>query len=294
MGVADNPFPQGAWQGLESPPEMDDRQFDKWTTLLRARTGMKLTKERKSFLVTSLNLRMREIGQSNYETYYQYLQEGRAGKLEWTALVDRLTVHETRFFRDQKAILFFKEICKQRLEQGLGEDGLQIWSAGCSTGEEPYSLSMVLDGLAEEIGKQFYYGITATDISLLSLATAKRGIYKDRSLVNIESEYRDKYFDCSDDGQYKINQSIKGRICFAQMNILDCATARLGKLDIIFCQNLLIYFDQKKRSEILNGMVIHLKPGGILILGPGEVIEWNNPLIERVKNTQVLAFRRVE
>lgn len=292
IGASGNSANFASWKGLETPPEMDERQFSQWTALLRAKTGMRLSKERKSFLITSLNLRMREIGYHNYQSYYEYLQSGKAGKLEWTALVDRLTVHETCFFRDQNAMAFLESECVEILSQDNSE--LQIWSAGCSTGEEPYSIAMLVESLLEKQHKKKYYGISATDISLMSLAKAKRGVFNRKRLEQVPDEMVFEYFEEQKNLQYKVKDRIKSRICFAQMNILDCATARLGKADVIYCQNLLIYFDQDKRTEILNGMVIHLKPGGVLILGPGEVIEWNNPLVNREKHNKVLAYRRLK
>ena len=291
MVAADSSAMNVIWPGLESPPEMDDSHFGDWTALLKERTGMNLPKERKSFLITSLNLRMREIGYKDYQAYYEYLQSGKAGKIEWTALVDRLTVHETRFFRDQMAIDFFREQCLPDLFS-RGNESIDIWSAGCSTGEEPYSLAMVADQFFAEQGKG-YYGITATDISMLSLAVGKKAIYSDRKIKGVNPLLKGKYLKVLEDGQYQVADDLRNRVCFAHMNILDSGQSMIGDMDIIFCQNLLIYFDQEKRSEILGGMVSHLKTCGVLILGPGEVINWHDPRVERVSTTNVLAFRRL-
>ena len=291
-GVAENPALEGGWHGLDPLPEMDERQFEQWVALIRARTGMRLPRERKSFLVTSLNLRMREIGKRDYQDYYDYLQSGRAGKIEWTALVDRLTVHETRFFRDRRAIDFFRDYCLPQI-WGNRDQSLHIWSAGCSTGEEPFSLAMMIDQYAEHQGGG-YYGITATDISLVSLAAGKRAIYSERKLRELDDSLKTAYLTRLENGQYQVADKLRKRICFAQMNILDAGKTPLGNMDLIYCQNLLIYFDQEKRVEILDGMAKHLKPGGILILGPGEIIEWHNPSLTRVTETTVLAYRRME
>lgn len=292
MVAADSSKMNSIWPGLKPLPEMGDRHFGEWTALLQERTGMHLPKERKSFLITSLNLRMREIGYKDYESYYDYLQSGKAGKIEWTALVDRLTVHETRFFRDQQAVNFFLDYCLPDLF-ARGNESIDIWSAGCSTGEEPYTLAMVTDQFFAEQGRG-YYGITATDISMLSLAVGKKGIYSERKIKGLDSAQLNKYLSIMDDGQYQVVDELRSRICFAHMNILDAGKSMIGDMDIIFCQNLLIYFDQEKRAEILGGLVSHLKPFGILILGPGEVINWHDPRVERVSGTNVLAFRRLE
>lgn len=292
MGAANSSAMNAIWPGLEPPPEMDDSHFGDWTALLKERTGMNLPKERKSFLITSLNLRMREIGYKDYKSYYDYLQSGKAGKIEWAALVDRLTVHETRFFRDQLAIDFFRDQCLPDLFS-RGKESIDIWSAGCSTGEEPYTLAMEADEFFAEQGRG-YYGITATDISMLSLAVGKKGVYSDRKIKGVAPLLIGKYLNVLEDGQYQVVEELRNRVCFAHMNILDAEKSMIGDMDIIFCQNLLIYFDQEKRAEILEGMVSHLKPFGVLILGPGEVINWHDSRVERVTTTNVLAFRRLE
>lgn len=291
-GVAYNPALEGGWHGLDPLPEMDERQFEQWVALIRARTGMRLPHQRKSFLVTSLNLRMREIGKRDYQDYYDYLQSGKAGRIEWTALVDRLTVHETRFFRDSRALDFFQNYCLPRIVES-NDSAIQVWSAGCSTGEEPYSLAMLIDRYLEKHNGG-YFGITATDISLVSLAAGKRAIFSERKLKDLDETLKETYMVKLENGHYQVAEKLRKRICFAQMNILEAAKTPLGNMDVIYCQNLLIYFDQEKRAEILDGMVKHLKPGGILILGPGEVIEWHNSELARVTETTVLAYRRME
>lgn len=289
MVAAENSVLEPFWRGIDPLPEMDDRQFDLWVKLIRDRTGMRLPLERKTFLVTNLNLRMREIGHKEYQNYYDFLHSGRAGNIEWTALVDRLTVHETRFYRDAGAIALFEENLPLYAQEG---STIQIWSAGCSTGEEPYTLAMVADRFFEKEAIKGYFGITATDISLVSLASGKRAIYAERRAADLEPSLKEKYLKKRDNGQLQVVEKLRKRICFAQLNILDAREAPIGMMDIIFCQNLLIYFDQEKRIKILDGMVSHLKPNGLLVLGPGEVIDWLNPDVKRIKGTTVLAFRR--
>jgi chemotaxis protein methyltransferase CheR/type IV pilus assembly protein PilK len=289
MVVAENPVLEPFWRGIDPLLEMDEQQFDLWVKLIRDKTGMRLPKERKTFLVTSLNLRMREIGHRDYQSYYDFLHSGREGNIEWTALVDRLTVHETRFYRDARAVMLFEENLAEYAREGAT---IQIWSAGCSTGEEPYTLAMVADRFFEREAVKGYYGITATDISLVSLASGKRAVYAERKLRDLDPSLKERYLKKLDNGQFQVAEKLRKRVCFAQLNILDARDAPIGMMDIIFCQNLLIYFDQEKRTEILDAMVCHLKPNGLLVLGPGEVIDWRNPDVARVKGTTVLAYRR--
>ncbi|RFA31213.1 hypothetical protein CAI21_00750 [Alkalilimnicola ehrlichii] len=291
--AADQTLPN-LWAGLEKLPEMDEQQFERWVSLLRERTGMSLPRERKSFLVTSVGLRMRELGYSTYQSYYDFLTSGLAGNVEWTALVDRLTVHETRFFRDPNALAFVEQICMPTMADRIRRGGhVQLWSAGCSTGEEAFTLAMLMDRYLqrEQVSKRF--GVIGSDISLYSLATAKQGAYPMRRLKYIAPELRDDYCETIDSGGFRINERLRRRVCFAQFNILHAASTPAGSMDLIYCQNVLIYFDRETRERILNGLVRPLRVGGTLVLGAGEMIGWKHPAMARVGGTDVLAYRRI-
>lgn len=280
--------------GVRSLPDMDDRQFDQWVKLLDERTGMTIPAARKSFLVTNVGLRMRELGYEDFDTYYAYLTSGVIGQLEWTALVDRLTVHETRFFRDPNTLNLLSETVLPVLIQRPGWDSdLNVWSVGCSTGEEVYTLAMVLDAFVKGHGGDARFGVTGTDISLQSLSTARLGIYSDRHARHIPDAYRSTYCVADVPGRFGLIPAIRRRVAFAQMNVLAVSSASTRRMDVIYCQNLLIYFSRQRRGEILSGLIRHLRPGGALLLGAGEMMNWTDPAIERIPNDRgVLAYRR--
>jgi type IV pilus assembly protein PilK len=293
MAAADQVLPT-VWAGIEKLPDMDEQQFQRWVGLLRERTGMYMPPERKSFLVTSVGLRMRELGYRDYQSYYDYLTVGQAGNVEWMALVDRLTVHETRFFRDPTALGFVEQDClprmRERIAQGLH---VQAWSAGCSTGEEAFTLAMLIDRDFRARGTELRFGVTGTDISLYSLAAAKQAVYPPRRLTQIAPDLRERYCEPMAGGGFRIRDSLRRRVCFAQFNILDAGSTPVGSMDLVYCQNVLIYFDRETRVRILNGLVRPLRVGGTLVLGAGEVIGWSHPAMQRVGGLEVLAFRRI-
>jgi len=288
---------QALWQGLERLPEMDEAQFDRWATLLKERTGMTMPRERKSFLVTSVGLRMRELGYERYEAYYDYLTSGRAGNVEWMALVDRLTVHETRFFRDARALQFVvSDIVPRMVERVRSGEHAQVWSAGCATGEEAFTLAMLVDYALSEAGLPQLYGVIGTDISLQSLSVARQGIYPERRYKHIPEYLRGRYTVPNADGKggFQISAALRRRVCFAQFNILDASCTPPGSMDLVYCQNVLIYFDRETRAKILDGLVRPLRRGGVLVLGAGEMIGWEHPHMERTGDPDVLAYRRVK
>ncbi len=283
-----------AWSGIESMPSMEDDHYLEWKLLLEQRTGMILPDERRSFLTTSLGIRMREVGFRNYRDYYKFVLDGREGTIEWATLVDRLTVHETRFFRHMSSVTLIRELL---LPEWMGQDEppktLNVWSVGCSTGEEPYTLAMVLDGFRDTDYADYYYGITASDISPASLSTGRKGVFHSRKLREIDDTTRRKYFTRVDDTHYQINEELRKRVCFSRLNVLEMDKIPFGKMHMIFCQNMLIYFDRDRRVEILNNLVEHLEPGGVLILGAGEILGWKPPILEKINFNDTLAFRRL-
>jgi chemotaxis protein methyltransferase CheR/type IV pilus assembly protein PilK len=292
--VAQNNLEQARlWQRKDLAP-MDKYEFRQWVELLEKRTGISLPEKRKSFLLASLNIRMRELGYEKYKDYFRHLLAGRSGAVEWEILVDRLTVHETRFFRDEAALKMLEECYLNHLASSENALGINIWSVGCATGEEPYSLAMFVDRTLTERNIPHYLAVTASDISSASLATGRTAIYHSNRLKNLSDVYRQTYFKVIDEDHYELDASLRERVCFTRLNLLHLAEATLGMMDIIFCQNVLIYFKRQQRRKILDQLVEHLRPGGILVLGAGEITDWQPDELENLGYPGILAFRRRE
>ena len=271
---------------------MSDDENALWLSLLEERTGITLPELRKSFLLSKLSIRMQELGINEYKSYFAYVTHGKAGRVEWETLVDRLTVHETRFFRDTQALMFIKEAYLEKLQNNNDNTNIHIWSVGCATGEEPYSLMMYIDKFMTDKNEKCYLAVTASDISHDALAAGKKALYHRNRFTNVPSEYVDRYLERVDEEHYQVNQSLRKRICFNRLNLLDLDKSTVGKMDIILCQNVLIYFKRETRLNILNQLVEHLVPGGFLILGAGEITGWQHPEINSIKYSGVLAFQR--
>ncbi len=277
--------------GLSTVPELDDHQFVRWQALLEERTGMCMPIQRRSFLQTSLGLRMLEVGCRDYDAYYQMLLDGPAGVMEWSVLVDRLTVQETRFFRDPDALALVEEYL-QTHAPGLQQSGqtVGLWSVGCSSGEEAYSLSMLAERLLEPFGGR--YAVTGTDISTIVLRKARAGVYSIRALERIPELYRDHVIAGQNAKKFQIAERLRERCCFSQVNILNLKSCPLQSQHIIYCQNVLIYFRRWRRREILDALAQRLAPGGLLVIGLGEMVDWQHPLLEQVHSNRVSAFVR--
>lgn len=283
---------QGSTQGwtLKALPDMDDRQFSQWRELLEDRTGIFVTDQRKSYLQSSLMQRMRELDCDDYQSYYDQIVSGPVGKIEWATLVDRLTVKETRFFRDPAAYEFVDNyISRNRLCYDK-RTPLDIWSVGCSSGEEVYSLAMMVDDLLSETEQQDAFLVTGTDISIPVLNKARHGCFAQRKIETVPDYYRERYFDEFNGQELQVKQNLRNKTCFAQINVLELERVAKTQRHVIYCQNLLIYFRRWRRQEILNQLVERLAPGGLLVIGMGEMVDWNHPLMEPVKGEQVAAF----
>ena len=281
------------WTPTTAVSNMDDGEFARWVDLLERRTGVVVPPGRKTFLVTGVRSRMRETGHQSFQQYFEDLLSGARGAIEWATLVDRLTVHQTHFFRHVPSFdLVTKDWLPGYFKPESGET-IHAWSVGCATGEEAYTLAMVLDEAMKALGaSKPMFGVTATDISAPALAVGRAAVYPSPKASEIPEKYRELYCENVDDESFAIIEPLKKRVGFAQFNLLDIAKAPLKRLDLIFCQNVLIYFARERRGQLLETIAALLKPGGLLVIGPGEVLGFNHPLLARVGGPQTLAYQR--
>ena len=296
------------WTPPGPVPAMDDATFGRWVDLLERRTGVVVPPGRKTFLVAALRTRMREAGQSSYEAYLEEILAGPRGAIEWATLVDRLTVHQTHFFRHPPSLDLVARDWLPAYRAAQPEAPIHAWSVGCATGEEAFTLAMVLDRALAGAGKP-YFGITATDISAAALAVGRGATYPIAKLDEIPQAWRADY--CAPAGEvfaadgttrparsfeeadsFTVAEALRRRVGFVQFNLLDAARAPLKRLDLIYCQNVLIYFARERRAGLLQALADLLKPGGLLVLGAGEVLGFNHPQLTRLGGPQTLAFRR--
>lgn len=280
----------GVW-ALQPVVDMSATEFRDWQALLEMRIGMVVSEQRRTFLQTNLSARMRELGIADYAAYYQQVTDGPRGAVEWSTLLDRLTVQETRFFRHRASFDVFEAYVRRRYEQGLNTP-LAIWSVGCSSGEEPYSLAIGAREVLDRSGCPGQFGVTGTDISLSALSKAREGLYDGRRLQQMDDDLRARYFTPQADGRFKVVPELAAQVCCARLNVLELDKAPMTGMDVIFCQNLLIYFRRWRRREILNRLAECLAAGGLLVVGVGEMVGWQHPELIPVADERVLAFTR--
>jgi len=274
---------------VNQAPDLSDAAYASWQDTIEERLGLQLPEHRRSFLKTCLAIRMREVGFDDYLTYHQFVLQGDAGFIEWNQLIDRITVQETRFFRDPAALSLVKDFLARRLKKDVS--ALSLWSVGCSSGEEVYSLAILVEEVLAkyELSSDVRYGITGTDVSKKGLIAAAEGKYHPRRLETLDSRLVDRYFD-EVAGYKQVVQSTRERACFVRLNLLELARSPLKNLDVIYCQNVLIYFRKWRRKDIVSELASRLKPGGMLVLGLGEMVDWSLPELTRVPGERALAY----
>ncbi len=277
---------------LQAAPDFSDQEYDQWSKLLEDRAGICLGDAQRVFLQTQIAMRMREIGHSDYTQYYERVIDGVHGIMEWAILVDRLVVKETSFFRHSPSVNYVQNHLQRRINNQQLEGTFDVWSVGCSTGEEPYTLAMMMNETFELARLEPYFGILASDISRAALAIAKAGVYPQRKVEMVQPHFRQRYFSPHEKGRYIISDELKDKVCFNQANVLNINEFPSIKLDVIFCQNLLVYFRKWLRHEIMDAFVERLKPGGIVICGLGEVVDWTNNEVERLSVDDVQVYMR--
>ncbi len=269
---------------------LTEGEYLRWSGLLAERLGIIVPKERKMFLQSKIWSRMREIGYQDYDKYWDYINSGIEGNLEWSQLVDRLTVHETSFFRHAPSFELVEEDLNDKILKAKETLRYKIWSVSCATGEEAYSLALLAQYICLKNEKKSYFGVTATDVSAPAVALAKQAYYSIDKLANIDQKLHNG-IETVNHEMFTIKDGIKKRMAFGVFNLLDVNKPSNIKYDVIYCQNVLMYFDKSVREQILDGLVEHLNRDGLLVLGQTEINFWSHPKMQRVNKNRTLAFR---
>jgi len=273
------------------PGELNAADFNRWRALVEDKVGIYLTANQRTFLAMQLHARIQELGVKSLASYEEMLQ-GISGLREWSNLIDSLLVQETYFFRHRPSFEFVINYLNERISNGSLGASFDALSVGCASGEEPFSLAMAIDGCLNLAKINMSWGVTGTDVSLKAINASRNGEYGRRSIEELSDNELSFYFSSIGLDRYKVKQRIKDRVCFVQTNVIDIKGSPNVPMDIIFCQNLLIYFKRWRRREILSALADRLKPGGVLVVGVGEVAEWDHPHLERVKDERVLAYKK--
>src|SRR5690554_7762762 len=268
--------------------ELTAEEYQRFRYLLENISGIKLGTG-KEYLVRSRLRRLLE--KESFGSFSELMVVMKLNRGLQEQVIDAMTVNESLWFRDEEPYRIFRK--KLLPEMAKLNRPLRVWSAACSTGQEPYSLSMEIEEYKKQFPGKLMVGerILATDISPTSLAIAKEGLYQQLAIRRgMNDAYLKSYFVEDDQGRWRIQQNIKSRVEFRIQN-LQQSYALLGKFDIIFCRNVLIYFSADLKQDILTRMHANLNPGGYLMLGASEAMNNLGDYYEMVQCRPGIVYR---
>ncbi|MTJ92835.1 MAG: chemotaxis protein CheR [Desulfovibrio sp.] len=253
--------------------QISDEEFLQLRDFIYQQCGIFIAENRKYLVENRLSNRIKELNLKSYNDYYNFLRFDGSRRTELNKLFEVVTTNETSFFRNPPQLeVFQKSVLPDILDQcrKAGRKKLRIWSAGCSTGEEPYTLAIILHEVLKSEISSWDIKITANDLSEAVLAAARRGVYNDYALRTTPKEIADAYF-IKEDTQYKIKPELKSLISFGQINLNDREQLkRVEKSQIVFCRNVIIYFDDEMKRKVINAFYDNLEINGALLIGHSE------------------------
>ncbi len=264
---------------------ISDSEFTRLRDLIYQRFGINLTEQKRSLLVGRLQKLMRQLNLPTFSAYFEYLNNDKT-EAGLSKLVDLISTNHTYFNREKDHFDYFSETALptviDRLKKQNRKD-LRIWCAGCSSGEEPYTLLMLM---MEYLGSEYSSwdaGILATDISDRALTVARRGVYATDRVMQLPEHLRRKYFTAAGQGEMAVVDKVKKEATFRRFNLMNPTFPFKKPFQMIFCRNVMIYFDQPTREALVSRYHQHTEPGGYLFIGHSETLGRTQTLYRYLK-----------
>ncbi len=248
--------------------KMDRKVFNQLRTIIYQTSGISLSEKKENLVAARIGKRMRALGIQTHKEYLEMVKSNETGE-EVTEMLDAISTNVTSFFREPSHFQFVETVFKQWLDQG--QKVFRFWSAASSTGEEPYTLAMVIK---ETLGdRKVDLKILGTDINTKVLQVCRNGVYKKEKMASVPPVLRDRYADyriVDGDYSYVIKPELKQLVSFCRLNLSKPPFPMSGPFDIVFCRNVMIYFDNDVRKRLLDELYRLIKPGGYLLVGHAE------------------------
>ena len=258
---------------LQKDLKVSNEEFSQLRDFIYEQSGIFIAENRKYLIENRLSNRIKTLNLKSFNEYYYYLRFDSARSAEMTKLFEVITTNETSFYRNPPQLKVFQdEILPEALAtlRKQGTKRLRIWSAGCSTGEEPYTLAIILNEVLKSELITWDIKITANDLSEAVLAAARKGLYNEYALRTTPKEIVDKYF-IKKDQVFEIDPKLKRLVSFAPINLSDRAMLKRNeRSQIIFCRNVIIYFDDEMKRQVIESFYDNLLPGGDMLIGHSE------------------------
>lgn len=250
------------------PEKLSREQFERFRDVIYRHSGIRVEASKITLVTNRIRRRLKARGLTDFDAYYRLLT--RAGdEREMCDFLDAVTTNETSFFRTPQHFSWFEDEFLLSASARKSAAPLRVWSAACSTGQEPYSLAMCA---ADAAGRLAGRGVTivGTDISAEALRVAREGVYAPRSVEEIPQRRRERYFQVTPEGNYSVRPMLKELVSFRRHNLMTAL--RAAPFECVFIRNVLIYFDLESKQRVVERLIQSLAPGGYLVVGPSEGI----------------------
>lgn len=257
------------------------KEFNQLATYIKTYYGIYLKEEKQALLVGRLQNTLIENGFHDFSEYYDYIISDKTG-VAVTTLINCITTNHTFFMREEDHFKYFIDKALPAITKRAKDKDLRIWSAGCSSGEEPYTLSMIID---EYFGKEKLFWdakILATDISSKVLEKARKGVYSNEKIATLPTNWKLSYFCNYDKDNCMIRDQFRNEVIFRKFNLMDKTFPFKRKFHVIFCRNVMIYFDEQTKRELIDKFYDSLEYGGYLFIGHSESLDRNQTRFQYV------------
>ncbi len=280
--------------GISTAPKMSDEMFRSMRAFIYQNTGIYFQDNKKYLLEGRLAKRLQVLEIDEFETYFQLVRFGADKIGEMKFLYDAVTINETFFFRNEPQFEAFEHTLVPQLvaEKGSSRMKLRVWSAASSSGEEAYTIAMIYLEKLRPKYPGLEIEIVGTDISPSVLETARSGIYREYSVRNMSKSFLEKYFETAE-GRFHICPEVKQLARFQHLNLYDRPRMRrMGRFDMIFCANVLIYFDQQSKIQVVSDLYDNLNSGGSLFIGYAESLHGISSAFKLVNFPKTVAYQK--
>ena len=261
---------------------INDKEFKQLSEFIQRNYGIHLKKEKQTLITGRLHKVLAELNLKSFSEYYEYLVNDKSG-VALAVLVDKITTNHTFFMREAEHFAYLKDQVLPYWKRTIKNHDLRVWCAASSTGEEPYTLAMIIGDFFESEKHLWDTKLLATDISQAALDTAKRGVYQMERIEDLPKYWRNKYFIRNDALSMRANDYLKSQVIYRRFNLVDEVFPFKKKMHVIFCRNVMIYFDQKTKETLVNKMYDLLEPGGYLFIGHSESLNRETTQFKYIK-----------
>jgi chemotaxis protein methyltransferase CheR len=245
------------------------KEFKQLADFIKSNYGIRLKEEKMTLVTGRLHNVLSQAGFNNFTDYYNYLTSDKSGEAVIT-LIDKITTNHTFFMRESDHFYYFRDKVIPYLSNTVKDKDLRIWCAACSTGEEAYTLAMIIDEFFGKDKVLWDTKVLATDISEQVLTIARTGVYGNDRIAPLPLQWKNKYFSKFDNENYILTDKIRKEVIYRKFNLMENDFPFRRKFHVIFCRNVMIYFDNETKTRLVNKFYDHLEYGGYLFIGHSE------------------------